>query len=81
MKYIVTRTSIWGDKKPCEEAFEEEVVCTYFENGKKVVWMIEINTLEELHEFIDKYGGSVVIEDWYFNNAYKKIEIYDDYRE
>lgn len=41
--------------------------------GTEEVWMIVINTLEELQEFIKKYGKVVVNEDG--------IEIYDGWRE
>lgn len=48
--------------------------------GTVDVWTIEINTLEELMKFINKYG-SVVIGDNYQNENYKEILIYDDYIE
>lgn len=50
------------------------------DNGMIDVWSVEFNTIEELIEFCNKYG-SVVIEDYMWNKAYKEIEIYDDYRE
>lgn len=50
------------------------------DNGMIDVWSVEINTLEELTEFCGKYG-SIVIEDCMWNETYKEIEIYDDYRE
>ena len=39
----------------------------------EMLWSIEINTLEELQSFIEKYGR--IIMDW------DSIEIYDGYRE
>lgn len=118
MKFIVSRTSAWGDEKPpCEEAKRDSIVRVetrtlytpeefdkrfaqregkwlsvgtnhrvnekgYItrDNGTIDVWSVEFNTLEELIEFCDKYG-SVVIEDYMWNKAYREIEIYDDYRE
>ena len=50
------------------------------DNGMIDVWSVELNTLEEIIEFCDKYD-SVVIEHCIWNKAYKQIEIYDDYRE
>lgn len=118
MKFIVSRTSVWGTKtSPCEEAKRDSIVrvetrtfhtpeefdarFSYVEgkwlsvgtnhrvdergwitrdNGLTDVWSVEINTLDELIEFCDKYG-SVVIENCTWNKTYKEIEIYDDYRE
>lgn len=48
--------------------------------GMTNVFSMEINTLDELIKFCDKYGD-VVISDCYFNNDYKEILIYDDYIE
>lgn len=48
--------------------------------GLRTVWMIEINTLEELNDFYSKYGTLVIGKsciDYYS----LEIEIYDDYRE
>ena len=44
------------------------------------VWSVEINTLDELIKFCEKYG-SVVIGDCMWNKPYKEILIYDDYIE
>lgn len=50
------------------------------DNGLIDVWSVEVNTLDELVEFYNKYGR-LVIKDCMWNEAYKEIEIYDDYRE
>lgn len=71
MEFIVTRTSkIYFDEseKPCEEAYKKGR-----DNFGIMIWMININSLEELMSFIDKYGQVVIDKD--------EIEIYDDYRE
>ena len=44
------------------------------------VWSVEIDTLDELMKFCNKYG-SIVIGDYMLNKAYKEILIYDDYIE
>ncbi len=109
MIYTVSRTSLWNDERPCEEAVErpfevwdkrkwseERFDCEYgahqgvwrskgrnhkiTEEGyiarqldDKISWSVEINNLEELSTFTEKYGR-VIIEG-------RSIEIYDDYRE
>lgn len=50
------------------------------DNGMIDVWSVEFNTLDELMEFYDKYGN-IVIKNCMWNETYKEIEIYDDYRE
>ncbi len=50
------------------------------DNGTWDVWSIEINSLEELVDFVNKYGEIVIGFD-YNNKEYKYVEIYDDYRE
>lgn len=44
------------------------------------VWSIEINSIDELIKFYEKYGD-IVIRDCVYNRAYKEILIYDDYIE
>ena len=44
------------------------------------VWFVEINTLDELMKFCDKYGD-IVITNSIRNETYKEILIYDDYIE
>lgn len=109
MIYTVSRTSLWNNEKPCEEAIErpfenwdirkwseERYDCEFGERqgvwkseGKnhkiteegyiarqfddEISWSVEINSLEELRAFTEKYGR-VIIEG-------SGIEIYDDYRE
>lgn len=70
MKYIVTRTSFYGDDelKPCEDAVLEKL-----SNGS-VRWYININSLEEMEEFISEVGQIIIS----YGN---EIEIYDNYRE
>ena len=47
---------------------------------KEQNWVIEINSLEELNAFINKYGG-IIIGYHTQNPNYKEITIYDDYVE
>ena len=50
------------------------------DNGMIDVWFVEINTLDELMKFCEKYGD-IVITNSIRNETYKKILIYDDYIE
>lgn len=70
MNFKVNRTSRLGDDTvaPCGGAFQ---------NFKDSEWFININSLENLLEFIKK-EGSIVID---YNPDVLEIEIYDTYRE
>ena len=73
MKFIVSRTSIWSDEEsPCKEAKKE----TFDDN--EIDWIIEINSLDELIQFSEKYGELIITGNY---KGLKEIEIYDDYRE
>ncbi len=78
MEFLIIRTSSSGfdPQKPCEGAKKKEL---RYPSSKKVIerWAIEINTLEELLELIDKEGTSIIFE----SSKYREIEIYDGYRE
>lgn len=50
------------------------------DNGMIDVWSVEINSLDELIKFCEKYGD-VVIKNCMWNKTYKEILIYDDYIE
>lgn len=84
MRFVVSRTSGWSNA-PCPYATLRNIEGAGRLAGRlEALWTIEINSLEELIEFIDKYGyksNGVVIHTCNHNPAYKEIEIYDDYRE
>lgn len=119
MKFIITRTSEWGDSSPCTEAKRSQVVRvetrtlrTPEEFDKRLavgegawlsvgtnhrigkdgyicrdremmdVWIIEVNSIEELIALSRKYG-EIIVGDHYLNSndEYPTLEIYDDYRE
>lgn len=74
MKFIVSRTSLWGNNSsPCKEAKQE-----MSEDGP--IWTIEINTLEELIAFRKKYG-EIILTVSVLPEIDNEIEIYDDCRE
>ena len=75
MKFIVSRTST--GRKPCKEAKKAEKSDGFdYPN----IWTIEIDTLEELINFVKKYG-TIIIDDSGEKSVPFEIEIYDDYRE
>lgn len=74
MKFEVERASdILGYKPPCKEAIEADndpILKTY---------TVEINSLEDLIEFIDKYGDIIISKPYNKSRPYV-IEIYDAWR-
>lgn len=82
MKFIVLRTSTFPyEVQPCEDCKLEEVQYTVCRMTKvQPEYTVDLNSLDELMAFIDKYGNRVVIEFDDRCNMYI-IEIYDDYRE
>lgn len=113
MEFMITRTSVWFDDKPCDEAYEKDcmrkdvrTLKSFEEYDNKFkdnfhdrgvnhkinkdgyierefedkAWFIEINSLEDLLEFENKFGPIIVSTSW-TNYEYMMIEIYDDYRE
>jgi hypothetical protein len=81
MKFIIGRTSLYGnyDDKPHEKAYEG----TYKGLKDKVekCWFIDIETLEDLCEFKKSVNEDLILTTHLFDNEYHKIEIYDDWRE
>ena len=76
MKFIIRRASDWGNEQPHKKAYKELV------DGKKV-WFVNIDTMNDLKQLIDKECDSFII---YFNEndenyKYPAIYIYDDYVE
>jgi len=92
MKFKLRRTGSFADdedKAKYEElGFKFNPYCGLL--GDSYPWMtswddndelqIEINTLEELLKFIDKWGTIVLGHDYDDEKRYR-LEIYDDYRE
>lgn len=77
MKYIVRRASVRGNVKPCEEAKQEHIT---YKDGNENVWMVEIETIEELMNFQQKYGD-IIIGTSIIYDGHPDILIYDDYIE
>lgn len=85
MIYRVTRTSVWDyEEKPCDEAFKGETMNVWYNQPRKETywWFVKLDTLEDLHNFIRKYGKVVIQErEAEYPEHPFEIEIYDDYRE
>jgi hypothetical protein len=83
MIYILKRASEYNEKSPCEEAtlrmFKHKNTLLN-EESDEYKWSIEINTFEELNQFIEKYGDLVIYKDYGGYNA-PCIKIYDTYIE
>ena len=77
MKFVVTRTSLWKDQKPCRDAVKKEVTLSKPNKGTIDVWIIEIRDLEDLMKFYNKYGN-IVIRKSRYKELPVAIEIYDD---
>ena len=81
MKFVVTRTSDWKCKKePCDGAVLCEIKNTKTKTTEEV-WMIEVNSLEDLLELQKEVDEDLVLQEWWHNPEYYEIEIYDTYRE
>jgi hypothetical protein len=90
MKFLIERTSLWGDMKDVDDLtkitdFKElsrediEIEVSGEKNEKEFV-TIEISDLDELVEFKDYVDCEIAIGNDFFVNDYDKIEIIDDYR-
>ncbi len=74
MTFIVKRASDLT-ARPCEEArrgFAAKI------KSLKNAWVVEIDSLEDLVDFKNKYGA-IVLDD--YNERYSEILIYDDWIE
>ncbi len=61
--------------------FREENGMIAKDSGMKDVWIITLNTLDELMKFRDKYGGIILKGEYCYHGIKNTLEIYDDYRE
>jgi len=83
-RFVVTRTSSWlhWDRPPCDGA---ELI-----DANRGLWTVEFTSLDELMEFVDKYGSIIISPRWdneiwtktgFVQPSYPTIEICDDWRE
>lgn len=78
MNFIIYRTSDHVDK-PCEEATMKKHQLEN-QDGSSEGWTVEINSLEDLVNFVDR-NGNIIIKSKDPFHPVSSIEIYDDFRE
>lgn len=83
MTFEIDRASMYGnftETKPCDEAYKTEITQTNGWNETKTVkkYVVNIDTLEELMQFVEREGKIVVYP---ARNATPQITIYDDWIE
>ena len=83
-EFRVEKTSLRGSpEKPCDEAVLKETQEMTSEGSVKPreVWVVNMDSLDELITFRDKYGELILDHDPSFPQIPDSIEIYDDWRE
>lgn len=83
MIFEIDRASMYGnftETKPCDEAYKTEITQTNGWNETKTVkrYVVNIDTLEELVQFVEREGKIVVYP---ARNATPQITICDDWIE
>jgi len=85
MKYWVTRASESGyeENPPCENTFliKKRQGWGDYDDEYEYFYGVEINTLEEMTDFINKYGKIVLFKTQENEINYPRLQIYDTYRE
>lgn len=79
MTFIVDRVSSWGAGRPCEES-KQMMLFDCISKKEKKFWAIEVNSLEELMDFKNKYGD-IILQDSIRVKGWSEILIYDGYIE
>jgi len=83
-EFRVEKTSLRGStEKPCDEAILKETPETSDEGSIELrqVWVVTMDSLDEMITFRDKYGELILDHDPSFSQIPDSIEIYDDWRE
>lgn len=83
-EFRVEKTSLRGSpEKPCDEAILKETPEMTDEGcvEPREVWLVNMESLDELITFRDKYGELILDHDPSFPQIPDSIEIYDDWRE
>ena len=83
-EFRVKKTSLRGSpEKPCDEVVLKETQEMTGEGSGKLreVWVVNMDSLDELITFRDKYGELILDHDPSFPQIPDSIEIYDDWRE
>ena len=83
-EFRVEKTSLRGSpEKPCDEAVlkETQEMTAGGSLKPREVWVVNMDSLDELITFRDKYGELILDQDPSFPQIPDSIEIYDDWRE
>ncbi len=83
-EFRVEKTSLRGSpEKPCDEAVLKETQEVVGDGSVKSreVWVVNIDSLNAMITFRDKYGELILDQDPCFLQIPDSIEIYDDWRE
>jgi len=79
MKFYVTRTSVSLLDATTAPTTDKRAYFDAAATEGTGEWVIELNTLQELTDFIQQNGGTIVLS--IYKNFTPELEIYDDYRE
>ena len=79
MKFYVTRTSVSLLDTTTAPTTDKRVYFDAAATEGTGEWVIELNTLQELTDFIQQNGGTIVLS--IYKDFTPELEIYDDYRE
>lgn len=83
-EFRVEKTSLRGStERPCDEAVLKKTQETSAEGliELRQVWVVTMDSLDEMITFRDKYGELILDHDPSFSQIPDSIEIYDDWRE
>ena len=79
MTFLVDRVSLWGTGCPCEES-KQMTLFSDITKREKEFWTIQVNSLEELMDFKNKYGD-IILQDSIRVKGWSEVLIYDGYIE
>lgn len=79
MTFIADRVSLLGTGCPCEES-KQMILFDDISKKEKKFWTVEINSLEELMDFKNKYGD-IILQDSIRVKGWSEVMIYDGYIE
>ena len=79
MKFYVTRTSVSLLDTTTAPTTDKRVYFDAAATEGTGEWVIELNTLQELTDFIQQNGGMIMLS--VYKDFIPELEIYDDYRE
>ena len=81
MRFRVKRTSdfYYSNERPRDDAIKEDTVESIAVLSDRLIWSLNIDTLEELIAFIDKLDEEVIVSN--SGDDGPAIEIYDGWRE